>query len=60
MTDKIWYLKTPVWKYYEGDVKAQARKADARIIDVRFIGKAKNASDIPKEKTVKKEAPKKD
>ena len=55
MNEKIWYLKTPIWKYYEGDVKAMAREAGARIIDARFIGDQKNSSDIPKEKNAKKE-----
>ena len=42
MTNKIWYLKSPIWKHYDQDVKALARMENARIIDARFIGDETN------------------
>ena len=44
---KTWYLKFPVSKYYESDIKRQAAIAKARIIDARFQGDDKSAEDCP-------------
>ena len=59
--NKIWYLKFPTYKYYDIDVKVEAQKAKAKIIDERFQGDEKSADDCPKIKGVepKKESPKK-
>lgn len=54
---KVWFLKFPVSKYYDIDVKAEAVKAKAKIIDDRFQGDEKSAEDCPKVKG--QEAPKK-
>lgn len=51
---KVWYLKHPTSKYYDVDVKKEARIAGAKIIDAKFIGDNKNPSDCPKEKSTKK------
>ena len=57
---KIWYLKFPTYKFYDIDVKAEAIKAKAKIIDSRFQGDADNAIDCPVAKGDEpKEAPKK-
>ena len=58
---KTWYLKFPVSKYYEADIKRQAAIAKARIIDARFQGDEKSAEDCPLAKGEEKpveEAPK--
>jgi hypothetical protein len=47
---KIWYLKFPTYKHYDIDVKAEAIKAKAKIIDERFQGEEKSAEDCPKVK----------
>lgn len=54
---KIWYLKFPTFEHYDIDVKAEAQKAKAKIIDDRFQGEEKSAEDCPKLKG--SEAPKK-
>lgn len=46
---KTWYLKHPISKYYDVDVKREAKKAEAKIIDFKFIGDEKNPNDCPKE-----------
>lgn len=56
---KVWYLKHPTAKYYEGNVKKQAIKASAKIIDIKFIGKDESATDCPKMKATKKPEPSK-
>jgi len=54
---KIWYLKFPIHKHYDVDVKADSIKAKAKIIDDRFQGEEKSAEDCPNIKGY--EAPKK-
>ena len=44
---KVWYLKHPTSKYYEGDVKSQAKEAGAKIIDIKFADGKESASDCP-------------
>jgi len=44
---KIWYLKFPIHKFYDGDMKAEAVKAKAKIIDARFQGDNKSSEDCP-------------
>jgi len=44
---KVWYLKHPTSKYYEGDVKAKAKEAKAIIIDIKFADGKESSSDCP-------------
>jgi len=57
----IWYLKHPTSKYYDIDVKSEAIKAKAKIVDVKFIGDNEQGEGCPVEKgiePVKVEKPK--
>ena len=46
----IWYLKHPTSKYYDCDVKSEARKHNAKILDFKFMGDNEQGQGCPIEK----------